>query len=213
MPGRGTPRFAPLVAAPLLALAGGSVWLSVRAGGGAPADAPDAGDAPAPAVARGQVRVIGPASAPRVDTGRRDAHGAAVTVACGTCHATRAPDATLRAAEDLTDFHQGLTYAHGARTCLSCHDARDYDRLHLADGASLPFEQVITLCSQCHGSQRRDFDRGAHGGMSGHWDLAAGDRTRRACTACHDPHAPAFGAVTPVFPPTDAYEVRGRAHD
>ncbi len=203
---RGPLRLASLALAPLLTA---GAWLAVRA------DAPPADASPttARAPASGRVLVIGPAGAPRVDTGRRDAHGQPVLVACGTCHASRQPDATRRSADDLVDFHQGLTYAHGGQTCLSCHDPRDYDRLRLADGAPLAFEQVIDLCSQCHGPQRRDFDHGAHGGMNGHWDLAAGDRVRHACTACHDPHAPAFGAVTPVFRPVDAYQVRGRAHD
>lgn len=201
-------RLAPLVAAPLLAA---GVWLAVRADTAAPASTPTSG--PPLVAATGRVHVVGPSGPPRVDTGRRDVHGAPVTVACDTCHATRAPDPTQRSAEHLTDFHQGLTYAHGGQSCLSCHDPGDYDRLRLADGSSLPFTSVIDLCSQCHGPQRRDFDHGAHGGMNGHWDLSAGDRVRRACTACHDPHAPAFGAVAPVFPPVDAYRARGRSHD
>lgn len=207
-------RLAPLLAAPL-ALAAGSAWWAARGGDSAPSTSPTASPTPSwSTTPRGRVVVRGPAAPPRVDTGRLDAHGGAVQVDCGSCHATRAPDPTRREAVAAADgFHQGLTFAHGGQSCLSCHDPSSYDRLRLADGTGVPFTGVIQLCSQCHGPQRRDFDHGAHGGMSGHWDLAAGDRVRQGCTSCHDPHAPAYPAVTPVFPPKDAYRVRGRGHD
>lgn len=205
-------RFVSLVAAPVLAILGAAAWWSVRADEPTAAPTPAAATAPT-AAPRGRVVLRQPAGPPVVDTGRRDAHGQPVTVGCATCHATRPPDVATRSADDLTDFHGGLTYAHGAQTCVSCHDPGDYDRLRLADGAPVPFQEVVTLCGQCHGPQRRDFEHGAHGGMNGHWDLAAGDRVRNACTACHDPHAPAYPAAMPVFPPRDAYQVRGRSHD
>lgn len=193
------------------------IALGVTTGSWAPsrADEPRGQDGqPGPPPARYHEVELRPGrAAPRVDTGRRDRAGRPVVVMCGTCHATKAPDSTTRATADLVDFHQGLQLAHGGQSCLSCHDARDYDRLKLADGSPLAFEQVVTLCSQCHGPQRRDFDHGAHGGMMGHWDLQAGGRVRHACTTCHDPHAPAYPAAMPVFAPRDAYEVRGRAHD
>ena len=59
------------------------------------------------------------------------------------------------------------------------------------------------LCAQCHGPQTRDYVHGSHGGMSGYWDKTKGERVRRACVDCHDPHAPAYPAWTPVFPPRD----------
>ncbi|MCO5167414.1 MAG: hypothetical protein M9894_13790 [Planctomycetes bacterium] len=210
-----TLRLAPLLAAPLVIAAGAwaaGAWWVARAQD--PAGGPVTPAAPqAPTTPRGRVVLKGPEGPPRVDTGRGDAHGRPVRVDCGSCHATRPPDVTRREAADAAGFHHGLTYAHGGQSCLSCHDASNYDRLRLADGTPLPFTGVIQLCSQCHGTQRRDFEHGAHGGMRGHWDLAVGDRERQGCTSCHDPHAPAYPTVTPVFPPKDAYRVRGRAHD
>lgn len=192
-------RLAPLAIVPL----GAAAWALL-----ARADEPAARARPAPPPATGVVHLRGPDGPPRVDTGRVDAHGAPVLASCGTCHATRAPDVGRRTAPE--HFHQGLRLAHGGLSCLSCHDGGDHDRLRLADGTPLPFTQVLDLCSQCHGTQRRDFDHGAHGGMSGHWDLSRGDRTRAVCTACHDPHSPAYAPAMPVFAPRDAYQVRGR---
>ncbi len=126
-------------------------------------------------------------------------------VPCGTCHRTREPDRDLRSSEGLEEFHQGLVYAHGERTCVSCHEPGGYDRLRLADGASIEFSDVIQLCSQCHGTQARDYQAGVHGGWTGHWDLRSGPRVRNHCVHCHDPHSPAFPKMLPTFRPIDRF--------
>jgi hypothetical protein len=64
---------------------------------------------------------------------------------------------------------------------------------------------VMDLCGQCHGPQARDYAHGAHGGMTGYWDLSRGPRERNNCIDCHDPHAPAFPKVRPVFAPKDRF--------
>lgn len=163
-----------------------------------------------PAAVRGPLHAVvvkRPAGAPRIATGLANHHGEAVTIACSTCHATTQPNVETRSAAELDEFHQGLTYAHGNLTCLSCHNAANYDTLRMADSRQVAFEEVMTLCSQCHGSQRRDYDMGLHGGMTGYWDLSKGGRTRNTCVNCHDPHAPAFPMVLPVLPPRDRISV------
>ncbi|MFG0316567.1 MAG: hypothetical protein ACF8XB_04785, partial [Planctomycetota bacterium JB042] len=124
---------------------------------------------------------------------------------CSTCHATRPPDRTNARTEDLDEFHQGLVVRHGDGTCLACHDPTDYDRLRRADGRPVAFEDVMDLCGQCHGPQLRDWRHGAHGGMTGYWDLTRGPRTRNHCVDCHDPHAPAFPRMRPTFKPIDRF--------
>lgn len=152
---------------------------------------------------RHAVHVRQPDGPPRVATGKVDFRGQPVTVSCTTCHATRTPDASNFAGEQLDEFHQGLVVKHGELTCLSCHNNNDYDTLRHADGRSIEFTNVMTLCAQCHGPQKRDYDHGSHGGMNGHWDLTRGPRTRNNCIDCHDPHAPAYPVVRPVFKPRD----------
>ncbi len=131
--------------------------------------------------------------------------GDAVTAACSTCHATREPDRSNRRADDLQTFHQGLVLAHGHVSCLSCHNAANYDSLMLADGTPVAFTDVMQLCGQCHGPQTRDYHHGAHGGMTGYWDLSRGPRQRNNCVDCHDPHAPAFPKMIPTFKPRDRF--------
>ena len=77
--------------------------------------------------------------------------------------------------------------------------------MRLADGRVLEFVDSMQLCAQCHGPQHRDWQRGSHGGMTGHWDLARGPRERNHCVVCHDPHAPQLQQVSPAPPPRDRF--------
>lgn len=154
-----------------------------------------------------------PAGAPRVPTGTLDEKGQPVTVACATCHTTKAVNAAAKLGTPLTAFHQGMTGQHGALTCVSCHNAAEgFGSLRLADGRNVAYTDVMTLCAQCHGPQFRDYQHGAHGGMTGHWDLTAGGRTRNVCTACHDPHAPKYPLVFPATGPNDRF-LKGAGHE
>lgn len=144
---------------------------------------------------------------PRLDTGLKDYAGKPVSAACSSCHATTRPNITRNTAADLFQSHRGLNYQHGGLTCLSCHNASNYDTLRLADSRPVEFPDVMSLCAQCHGTQKRDYDHGTHGGMNGHWDLTKGGRVRNHCINCHDPHHPAFPLVQPVLPPRDRISV------
>jgi hypothetical protein len=168
---------------------------------------PDRARREAPAPVNGQEHVTRGPAAPRVTTDQLDALGRPVTVACATCHSLSAiSSAGRRVSQPPTAFHQDLVVEHGARAdlrCDSCHAGPDYGALKTADGRRLDYTEVNGLCRQCHGTQARDFDHGAHGGMQGHWDLSFGDRQRHACTTCHDPHAPKFAPMWPARPPGD----------
>lgn len=171
-------------------------------------DAATKADAPTPKPATlHPVHFRQPSGAPRVSTGVTDPSGQPVTVACGTCHTTTKPNFQTHSGAQLVQFHQGLNYAHGNLTCLSCHNDQDYNSLHLANHQRVEFTDVMQLCAQCHGHQWESYQHGAHGGMNGHWDLTRGARTRNICTNCHDPHAPKFPLVQPIFPPRDRISV------
>jgi hypothetical protein len=194
--GRGAPRARHALALALLALAACGVDQPERL---QPPLAADAARHPVATRPRAEVPGAG------LRTGRRDHAGAEVRAPCGSCHAdTGAADLRRASAEDLDEAHAGLQLVHGGLRCGQCHGAdrpdgaRDLDRLRLADGSGVGFDAVMRLCEQCHGPQARDYQRGAHGGMTGHWDLRLGPRQRNQCVHCHDPHAPAFPAVAPL---------------
>ena len=138
-----------------------------------------------------------------VDTQLKDPLGAPIGVSCKTCHGSQSQGAML-SKKVPKDFHRGLKVTHGNLSCTACHD-QDRSRLHLADGSKLQFDQVINLCAQCHGAKVRDYSKGSHGGMNGHWDLRRGGRERNSCVDCHAPHHPAREKVWPVHPPKDRF--------
>ena len=151
------------------------------------------------------VTIRKPDGPPRVFTGTNDSHGQPVTVACSTCHASREPNIENKTPADLNEFHGNLAVSHGSISCLSCHNSTDYDALKLADGSRVEFQDVMTLCAQCHGPQTRDYEHGAHGGFNGYWDLTRGPRQKNNCIDCHNPHSPQFPKMQPTFKPRDRF--------
>ncbi len=179
-----------------------------------PRDAEFPGPLPAPpGEARFPVTFTPRAGAPQVAVGTHPISGEPLAASCTTCHATREPDASHGAGNLPKAFHQDLKFSHGQLACLACHDGDNYDQLHLADGKGVAFPDAMQLCAQCHSKQKEAFDHGAHGGMSGHWDLSRGPRTRHACTDCHDPHAPQFPRMQPSFKPRDRFLWDAPKHD
>lgn len=139
-----------------------------------------------------------PDGPPMVVTNLYSLVGQPVMASCSACHTTRVPNRDNRSGADLNEFHQELVFQHGNLACLSCHNPGDYDSLRLADGTKVEYADVMNLCAQCHGTQYRDYQHGAHGGMNGHWNLEKGGRYRNNCIDCHDPHAPAYQGVLPA---------------
>jgi hypothetical protein len=76
----------------------------------------------------------------------------------------------------------------------------------LQDGRVVDYTDVMRLCAQCHGLQARDYERGLHGGMTGHWDLDSGPRLRNHCLHCHDAHRPAIPQVKPAPLPRPRFQ-------
>lgn len=141
------------------------------------------------------------------------APGRANAVNCETCHSLRTQNTLPESMQELDEFHQGIVLNHGALRCAACHASGQPPRLHLADGQMLERADALLLCRQCHGPQYRDYEHGAHGGMSGYWDLSKGPRTRNHCVDCHDPHWPAIQQVLPAPGPRDRFFYDAPRHD
>jgi hypothetical protein len=156
--------------------------------------------------------VVMPAVLRGLPIGPEDATGRRAVTPCATCHGMVETGPLPEDPTQLAGPHAGLRLAHGNLRCAACHQPDDRSALHLADGRSIPITEAMTLCAQCHGPQKRDYDHGAHGGMRGYWDLSRGPRQRNHCVACHDPHAPAFGAFAPVPGPRDRFSMNEEAH-
>jgi hypothetical protein len=126
--------------------------------------------------------------------------------ACETCHS--APAATTLSEEEAKRYHE-VEIRHGTLTCDQCHDD-DRRQLHLADDTPVAFLKVLDLCAQCHGPELRDYEHGAHGGGNGFWDASRGGKLKNNCVDCHEPHAPDFATVRPVFHPNDRNPLESR---
>lgn len=119
------------------------------------------------------------------------------TFPCSRCHDDRAPNPAERR---LVEFHTQKVLLHGSAKgwCYRCHSQDNIDKLKLQDGTLVSFDEAYELCGSCHGDKFRDFKAGIHGLTTGDWN---GDRQRRSCPNCHDPHNPRFPAMTPERPP------------
>jgi hypothetical protein len=104
-------------------------------------------------------------------------------------------------------MHDEIALQHGAedRWCFDCHNPGDRDRLRLADGTLIGFEESYRLCGQCHGTIFRDWRHGIHGRRVGYWN---GRKAYVLCAHCHDPHRPRFQPLDPLPPPVRPSHLR-----
>lgn len=122
------------------------------------------------------------------------------TYPCSSCHddLPRRPER-----RKLVEFHTArnreLNHGDTEYWCYQCHSAKNIDRLVvIASGRLISFDQAYLLCGSCHGDKLRDWKAAVHGKTMGNW---RGNKIRRSCTGCHNPHKPKFSALAPEAPP------------
>lgn len=117
--------------------------------------------------------------------------------ACAACHTgpvthVRAPAGQPRRAH----WHVRLAHAGEAvMTCGTCHHLDDLSALRTLEGQPVAADHAYRVCAQCHAGTVADWAGGAHGKRAGGW---AGPRVVYACSACHDPHRPAWDTRWPA---------------
>ncbi|MEZ5278038.1 MAG: cytochrome c3 family protein [Opitutaceae bacterium] len=123
---------------------------------------------------------------------------------CSDCHD---PTDKVNTTRHEVDFHDNILLKHDEknRWCLDCHDVRNRDVLHLADGRPVPFTESYRLCGQCHGPQLKNWRAGDHGRRTGYWN---GQKEYLLCASCHNPHSPAFKPIKPLPPPSRQENIR-----
>ena len=116
---------------------------------------------------------------------------------CSNCHGAMPTNPQRR----KLSYHQDIklhNHAEKQRWCLDCHNPDDRDKLRLASGKTIPFDESYLLCGQCHGPIFRDWKVGIHGKRTGYWN---GKKLYRLCAHCHNPHSPRFKSLQPLPPP------------
>jgi uncharacterized CHY-type Zn-finger protein len=105
----------------------------------------------------------------------------------------------------LPKEHEELVMHHGRHernnNCYNCHNETNLELLQPRDGRELKFSQSSQLCGSCHGPTFRDWEAGAHGRVNGFWQTKLGEKTRKDCVNCHNPHAPKYPGRKPAPPP------------
>jgi len=128
---------------------------------------------------------------------------------CSDCHSDME---VVYERRELEEYHEEIQLNHGPdeRWCFDCHNADDRDRLRLANGRLVGFDESYRLCGQCHGTIYRDWREGIHGRRRGFWN---GAKSYLLCAHCHNPHAPKFAAIKPLPPPVRPQFLRSQEVD
>ena len=128
---------------------------------------------------------------------------------CTDCHADLEVHLERR---ELEEMHDDIVLDHGPkeRWCFDCHNPDDRDRLRLANGNLIGFDESYRLCGQCHGTIFRDWREGIHGRREGYWN---GAKSYLLCAHCHNPHAPRFAVIEPLPPPVRPQFLRAEAEE
>jgi len=115
---------------------------------------------------------------------------------CSQCHEGMPANRTPRKLEQM---HQELVLKHmPGGWCFDCHNPDNRDKLRLASGKLVSYEESYNLCGQCHGTLLREWKAGLHGKRTGNWN---GEKQYRLCVHCHVPHDPRFKPIKPLPPP------------
>jgi len=115
---------------------------------------------------------------------------------CNGCHQIFNSE---RPAGTALDYHQSVRLNHGLNDrCVNCHDQGNRERLTLHDGSTVTMADTPRLCSQCHGTVYRDWQRGTHGKTLGSWITRSAAQQRLNCNQCHDPHSPKYEPYAPL---------------
>ncbi|MFY0625118.1 MAG: hypothetical protein JXR07_02405 [Reichenbachiella sp.] len=108
---------------------------------------------------------------------------------CGNCHSKKLSDLKSpkgkKAHWDVELIHADIK----AMNCKTCHDMDKPNVLKSLTGQNIDFDHSYQLCGQCHSTQYKDWQGGAHGKSLGGW---VPPRVSQTCTGCHNAHKPAF---------------------
>ncbi|UTW63921.1 hypothetical protein KFE98_07225 [bacterium SCSIO 12741] len=116
---------------------------------------------------------------------------------CSNCHSESL--AELQAKPDKPkNSHWNLSLQHASSEtmeCLTCHSESNLDELVTLTGKPLSINRSFELCGQCHSTQYKDWQGGAHGKQLNGW---APPRLAKTCVGCHNPHNPSFPTRLPA---------------
>lgn len=109
---------------------------------------------------------------------------------CSNCHTK--PVDQLKKEHVGRAAHWDISLKHASKLsmdCSTCHNMDKPDDLTSLTSNSISFDHSYQQCSQCHSTQYKDWQGGAHGKRLKGW---VPPRVAQTCVGCHNPHQPAF---------------------
>ncbi|MEP1033498.1 cytochrome c3 family protein [Ekhidna sp.] len=109
---------------------------------------------------------------------------------CSNCHTKSVEE--LKKLNNGVSAHLNIQLAHAhpvSMNCMTCHNMDKPDVLTSLTKTSISFDQSYQQCAQCHSTQFKDWEGGAHGKRLRGW---LPPRISQTCVGCHNAHKPAF---------------------
>ncbi|MEO9967137.1 MAG: hypothetical protein ABJF11_15160 [Reichenbachiella sp.] len=117
---------------------------------------------------------------------------------CNNCHSKALDELKITDAEKVKNAHWNIKMTHAnanVMECTTCHSEKNVTHLKSITGKAISLNHSYKLCAQCHSSQYKDWQGGAHGKRLGGW---APPKVINSCVNCHNPHSPAFESKWPA---------------
>ena len=117
---------------------------------------------------------------------------------CQNCHSKSLETLQANRPPNKRKSHWDIQINHASdktMQCSTCHNQESFDELISLTGKSISLNHSYQLCAQCHSTQHKDWEIGAHGKRLGGW---VKPRVINNCVSCHNPHKPAFESRFPA---------------
>jgi len=117
---------------------------------------------------------------------------------CNECHSKPLDELRSELSPTAKKAHWDIHIDHADATtmsCATCHPSDNLDELQTLEGSRVSFNHSYKVCAQCHSTQFKDWQGGAHGKRLGGWTKP---RIAKTCVGCHNPHKPAFESRWPA---------------
>ncbi|MDH5475178.1 MAG: hypothetical protein OEX22_05755 [Cyclobacteriaceae bacterium] len=117
---------------------------------------------------------------------------------CSNCHSKPLDELQKLGEEEIKKAHWNIKVKHAdaeVMECATCHNDNNLDELQSLTNKGISLNHSYQLCGQCHSTQYKDWQGGAHGKRLGGW---TSPRVVNSCVNCHNPHSPAFESKWPA---------------
>ncbi len=116
---------------------------------------------------------------------------------CTNCHNDELKKLKANNKVGEKNAHWNIQIVHASdktMDCMTCHSETNLDVLNSITQTEIDFNESYKSCAQCHSTQYKEWQGGAHGKRVGGW---VPPRIAKTCVECHDPHKPAFESRWP----------------